>query len=227
MCVYRLRGVLPPEITNIKLHISYDKHFNLIRGNEIPGVYVGISARSPLSSTSLIWQHFASYGVYPYAHASYVERFGLPQTWEDLDHHRIAGYQWSEPFTYLAFKESNPLLFLGRDDGNPRQPFVTTDDLEVCRMLIESGQAIGLLPPFLAQMNGFVPLFVGCYDPSIGIMTNVHYVIKPGLKSNKRVRAFVEFIKKRARDDAKITSTIWGDSASSKSVQAKPIPTDL
>jgi len=205
------RNVYP----DIKLHVGYDNYANLVRGNEISGVYVGITTRSPLNSTSLIWQKFASYGFYPYAHASYMQRFGLPKTWEDLDSHHLIGYQWSEPFSYLQFKESNPLLFLGRDVDNPREPYVLTDDIDACRVFIENGQGIGMLPPFLAQGSGLMPLFIGVYDPSFGIINNVNYVIKPNLKSNRRVRAFIDFIKKATEMDTKAVINIWGNSDSS------------
>mgnify|MGYP001068462735 CR=1 FL=1 len=194
----------------IELYINYDDYSKLIRGSDIPGVYVGITDRYPLKSTSLIWQKFASYGFYPYAHTSYVRQFGLPKTWADLDHHRIIGYKWSEPFSYLQLKESNPLLFLGRDESNPRAAHVMVDDVEVCRVVIENGLGIGMLPPFLAQGDGFLPLFAGEYDPLWGIISNVHYVIKPDLKSNMRVRSFVEFIKNAAKTEENSISNIWG-----------------
>ncbi|MBN9565525.1 MAG: LysR family transcriptional regulator [Alphaproteobacteria bacterium] len=195
---------------DIKLHIDYDNYVNLIRGIDIPGVYVGLSGRAPLKSTTLIWQKFATYGFYPYANANYVQRFGLPKTWTDLDHHRIAGYQWSEPFTYLEFKESNPLLFIGRDDENPRKPYVILDDIDACRLFIENGHGIGLLPPFLAQGSGFLPLFVGDYNSSFGIINDAYYVIKPGLKTNMRVRTFIDFIKKISTEEANAICNIWG-----------------
>jgi DNA-binding transcriptional LysR family regulator len=194
----------------IDLYINYDDYPKLIRGALIPGIYVGITDRFPLSSTSLIWREFGHYGFYPYAHSSYLQRFGLPKTWDDLDQHRLIGYKWSEPYSYLKYKESNPLLFLGRTDDTPRNPYVVIDDIEVCRVIIENGQGIGMLPPFLAQGNGFLPLFTGEYDPSWGIVSTAHYVIKPDLKSNMRVRKFIDFISDTAKSEEYTVNKIWG-----------------
>jgi len=193
----------------IELHINYDDYPKLIRGADIPGTYVGLTDKAPLKTTPLVWNKFAGFSFYPYAHTSYIQKFGLPKTWDALDQHRIIGYQWSEPYTFLPHEASNPLLFIGRDELDPRKPIVTVDDIETCRLLVERGLGIGMLPPFLTQNQGLHPVLLGIYDQSMGLTSSVYYVYKSLLKSNMRVRTLIDFIKQVSQQDASVISQLW------------------
>ncbi len=193
----------------IELHINYDDYPKLIRGADIPGTYVGLTDKAPLKTTPLVWKQFVSFSFYPYVHADYVEKYGMPKNKSDLDGHKIIGYKWTEPYDFLEYEQSNTLLFLNRDGDNLRKPIVTVDDIETCRLLVERGIGIGMLPPFLTQGRNFIPVFLNEYDPCLGLSFEMNYVYKTNLKTNARVLAFVEFIKEVSSKEARITLNTW------------------
>jgi DNA-binding transcriptional LysR family regulator len=183
---------------SIHLYVDSDTINQLPRGSEIAGTFLGLTTAPPPVNTPLVWQKLNTYSYFPFAGKKYVDKFGLPKTYDELDQHRFIGYKWSADFSHIDHKGSNPFLYQTRLDSDPREPYVVVNDIEVCRAMIEEGIGIGMLPKFLANNESFVPVLPDIFSPELSVTRTIYYVIKENLKSNARVRALINFFKEKA-----------------------------
>ncbi|MBN9565658.1 MAG: LysR family transcriptional regulator [Alphaproteobacteria bacterium] len=186
---------------SIHLYIDSDTVAQLPRGSEIAGTFLGLTTSPPPLNTPLIWQKLDDYSYFPFAGRKYIEKVGLPKSYEELDQHRFIGYKWSADFSHIDHKGSNPLLHQARLESDPRESYVIVNDIEVCRAMIEEGVGIGMLPKFLANNDSFVPVLPDVFSPELSVTRTIYYVIKENLKSNARVRALINFFKEKVAQD--------------------------
>ncbi len=77
-----------------------------------------------------------------FASRSYVSRFGLPKTPDELDSHRLISFA---PKLKNPFNDADSLLHVGRDQRNPREIFLFVNNSIALLKLIKMGLGIGSL----------------------------------------------------------------------------------
>jgi DNA-binding transcriptional LysR family regulator len=182
---------------SVLLNLVADDERLLAFSSSINGITVGLSAFKPPNKTSLIWLKLFDYHWYPYAHQSYLDRYGEPMTMQELDQHRIIGYQWAAEHKHLTYSSSNILLSEGSKQ-KLRKPWVLTDDITCSLNIVFQGQAIAILPRFVGDDFGLKRLEIKDFDKKISLQQTLHFVYPQNLRDNKRITAFKIFIQQKA-----------------------------
>lgn len=78
-----------------------------------------------------------------YAHRRYIEKHGVPQTVEELDHHRIIAFAHNMNEIYDTLNPPLWLLSEGRPCGTLRTPYFSVNNIHCILQAIESGIGIG------------------------------------------------------------------------------------
>ncbi len=153
---------------------------------------VAIRLRQPMQA-DLIQRRLFTVHFHLYAAASYLERFGAPQSVEDLDRHRIV--TWGSPVpAYL--RDVNWLEVAGRAPGSPRQPVLRISNLYAIHNAIRRGVGIACLPDYLMEEDSdLVRLQLEAQLPSF----STYFVYPEELKNSARVNAFRDFLVEKAR----------------------------
>ncbi|MBN9565271.1 MAG: LysR family transcriptional regulator [Alphaproteobacteria bacterium] len=194
-----------------EFHVRYPTVFLNVRAEEskaltyagqLNGAFVGLTGLPIPNNSLFIWKELGKAEFYPYAHKSYIDKYGLPETFEDLDCHNIFRYEWNNAYTdYRDDAKNNPLLYLGRKCSSPRAHTAIMDDTVQCKLLIQNGLGIGTIPKYLARNTEFIQLFQGLYDPAMSIGGAVNLVYPAYGKDNAKIRAFRDFMLSTLKSD--------------------------
>jgi DNA-binding transcriptional LysR family regulator len=153
---------------------------------------VAIWAREPQQS-DLIRRPLFSMQVHAFASASYIRKFGTPQTVKDLDKHRLVAFV-GNPAPHLS--TINQLEMLGREGREPRQPAFRASTVLALKFAIRSGIGIGMIPDYLTEEEGdFVPVLRDVEMPKLPVF----FVYPEELKTAKKVQVFRDFLISKAR----------------------------
>ncbi len=194
---------------DIEIMINTDEYQMLPNASYFSGTYVGLTPLAPPRDTGLIWQVLCEFHFYPYAHPAYLQKYGMPRTFEDLDHHRIIGYRWSRAHSGLDPIGSNPLLFQGRHEKNPRKPFLEVDDVLTARAMVESRVGIGFLPFYQVINSQLMPVLQGIYDVNMSYQKKNFYVYPPYLQGNARIQKFLKYLKEMSQGENSLIEKQW------------------
>jgi DNA-binding transcriptional LysR family regulator len=194
---------------DIDIMINTDEYQMLPNASFFSGTYVGLTPLAPPRDTSLIWQEFYEFHFYPYAHPAYLQKYGVPRSFEDLDQHRIIGYRWSRAHSGLDHAASNPLLYLGREGQKPRRPYVEVDDVMACRALADSGAGIVFLPFYHIINSQLMPVLQGVYDRESVPKKYAYYLYPAYLSGNARVKALVVYLKQAMGKEVLLIDRQW------------------
>jgi DNA-binding transcriptional LysR family regulator len=148
---------------------------------------VALRLREP-TQPDLIRRRLFSVHYSAYASRAYLERFGRPQSTQDLDTHRILAFG----ITGAAYLSNlNRLLTLGREPKNPRTPAISINNLYALRNVIEKGAGIGVLPDYaIAEDTPLSRLELGVEMP----VFDCWLAYPEEMKNVARVMAFRDFL---------------------------------
>lgn len=150
---------------------------------------VAIRFHEPKQS-DLIQKHLATVRHVICAAPSYLERFGRPQTVQDLDQHRIVAYG---PHAPDPLKDVNWILDAGASHGR-REPVLALNNIYGLLQAVEAGIGIGALPSYLFKHSGKVmPLLTDAVGPRFPI----YFVYPRELKRSIRVVVLRDFLAAR------------------------------
>src|SRR4051794_37586455 len=117
---------------------------------------VAIRLRQP-QQPDLIQRKLFSVRFHAYASPEYLKRKGTPRAFDELDKHRVLLLGGTMPNFLL---NRNWLTKVGRDDKNPRAPFLTINNVLGVVRACQRGVGIAMLPDYLIEENGgLVQLF--------------------------------------------------------------------
>ncbi|WP_404402863.1 LysR family transcriptional regulator [Pelagibacterium halotolerans] len=129
-----------------------------------------------------------------YAAASYIERFGMPKSIEDLDAHQIISFGEPSP-SYLG--DVNFLERVGRSDSNPRRTALKVNAIYGMMQACRQGIGIAMLPDYISEEEPTLQRVL----PDIDLPAfDTYFVYPPALKNSKRVGVFRDFLVSKARD---------------------------
>ncbi|MDD9908110.1 MAG: LysR family transcriptional regulator [Ahrensia sp.] len=129
-----------------------------------------------------------------YAAPSYIEKYGKPETIDDLDQHRIVAWGGDAP-NYLS--DVNWLLGAGMPSGKRRNPVLKINSLLAIRRAIETGAGIALLPDYsIEEGSSLVPVMTGTDVPSF----DTYFAYSSELRHSARLGAFRDFLLEKAKN---------------------------
>src|SRR5579871_2762554 len=179
------------------LELYPDIHIRLITTDEeldlaMREADVAIRLRQP-TQPDLIQRKLFSMHFHAYASPEYLKRYGTPHKPEDLDKHRILALGGNAP-TYLQ-----NVLWLteaGRNNGEPRVPWFTINNVLGLVRACQRGLGIAMLPDYLVEENGGL---VQLFGEAEAVALDAYFVYPEELKSVARVQAFRDFLVAKAQ----------------------------
>lgn len=153
---------------------------------------VAIRLRTP-TQPDLIQRKLFTVHFHLMASPAYLKRYGMPETAEDLDEHRIVVFGENAP-TYL--KDMNWLCTAGRGSGEPRQATLAVNNLVAIRNAARRGVGIAMLPDYMIDKEAeLVPVLSDYTIPTF----DSFFVYPAELKDSARVTVFRDFLLANAR----------------------------
>ena len=132
--------------------------------------------------------HFHVYGA-----SSYLKKFGVPKSLNDLQSHRIVTFGGLPP---SPIQKLNWLETAGLEPGEKRAPVMTTNNLYSLRQAVKQGIGIAVLPDYLARdENDLVTILHDTDVPQL----DTFFVYPEELRKSKRVVVFRDFLLAEAR----------------------------
>ncbi|HRN83741.1 MAG TPA: LysR family transcriptional regulator [Hyphomicrobium sp.] len=157
---------------------------------------VAIWTREP-EHADLIRRPLFTAKVRPMASTKYTRRFGVPETFEDLDGggHRILSYngipqQLLPAITWLEKA--------GRDGQEPRLPAFRSNSVVAIQHAVLAGIGIGMIPDYMSEQDAdLIPVLQKIESdlPSLPVL----YVYPEELKGSKKVQVLRDFLVAKAR----------------------------
>jgi len=148
---------------------------------------VAIRLRQP-TQPDLIQRKLFQVRSHAYASPEYIKRFGQPQSFDDLDNHRIILLSNAPP-TFIANRSW--LVEVGRDPRNPRPCYLTFNNVLGVRRACQAGIGIAMLPDYLVESDGG---FVQLFGEGDGTILDGYFVYPEELKNVARVQVFRDFL---------------------------------
>jgi DNA-binding transcriptional LysR family regulator len=155
---------------------------------------VAIRLRQPIQP-DLIQRKLFSLHFHACASPEYLKRFGTPRSVDELGQHRMVVLGGTVP-PWLQ-QSGNWLLGAGHDGGQPRTPWLTTNNVLAVLRACQRGIGIAMLPDYLVEeSSGLVQLFG---DTSSTLAYDAYFVYPEELKSVARVQVFRDFLVSKAQ----------------------------
>ena len=152
-----------------------------------------IRLREPQQS-DLIQRKLFTVHMHVYAAPSYINRYGEPQSIEDLDHHKIITFGEPAP-NYLL--DVNWLEIAGRDSDNPRQSALQINSLTSIKRACLLGIGIAMLPDYIVGRDpGLLQLVTNADVPSF----DTYFCYPSEMKNAAKLKVFRDFIVAKARN---------------------------
>lgn len=128
-----------------------------------------------------------------YASNSYIKKFGMPKSLDDLDNHRILTFGGKAP---NPIQKLNWLETAGLKPNEKRIPAVTINNLYSLRQAVKRGVGIAVLPDYLAADDD--ELVNVLHDADVPNL-HTYFVYPEELRNSKRVIVFRDFLLSETR----------------------------
>jgi DNA-binding transcriptional LysR family regulator len=131
------------------------------------------------------------------ASTKYTRRFGVPETFADLDNgsHKVLSYSGQPPQLLPAISW---LETAGRDGQEPREPVLMTNSVVAIKQAVLAGIGIGMIPDYMTEQDSdLVPVLTKC-DADLPQLP-VLFVYPEELKGSKKVQVLRDFLVAKAR----------------------------
>ncbi|KQT83382.1 LysR family transcriptional regulator [Aurantimonas sp. Leaf443] len=151
-----------------------------------------IRLRQP-QQPDLIQRRLFTVHLHVYAAPAYIQRFGTPETVDDLGHHRLITFGEPAP-NYL--RNLNTLETIGLPEGQSRSPILQINNLMAIRSAIESGIGLALLPDYMIDKRAKLVQLL----PDLDLPTFDTYLCYPEqMRSAAKLKVFRDFLISKAR----------------------------
>jgi len=178
------------------LELYPDVRLTFVANDAIPSLEFGeahIMIRPYVHGTEgegLIQKHLITNHVGLYASKDYLEKFGVPKTPEDLDHHRLIAFGDHAEAAY--FNAMNCHLTIGANPGCMREPFLQVNLPSARLYLAEEGAGVCAISK---EHPGLENLKLVQVLPEVQLPTVESYYIYPKeLEKSKKVIAFRDYL---------------------------------
>lgn len=151
-----------------------------------------IRLRQP-QQADLIQRRLFTVHFHVYASTSYVERFGAPETLDDLGDHRVIVWGDGAP-NYLA--DVNWLLTAGMPPGKSRTPALKINSILAIKRAVRRGAGLALLPDYsIDPSDDMVTVMTQTDVPSF----DTYFAYSAELRHSARLSAFRDFLLEQAK----------------------------
>ena len=150
---------------------------------------------APPQQPDLIQRHLFTLRHGAVASAEYLDRYGMPQTLEELDRHHLIAYDetYNPPFTDI-----NWLLTAGCQTGQARRPVLRVNNIYGMFRACAVGMGIAALPDYMANLTtGLLPVLPQHEGPT----HDAYFVYPEELRHSSRVTVFRDFLLSRLHED--------------------------
>jgi DNA-binding transcriptional LysR family regulator len=152
-----------------------------------------IRLRQPQQS-DLIQRKLFTVHMHVYAAPSYINRYGEPQSVEDLDDHRIISFGEPAP-NYLL--DVNWLEIAGRSSDNKRPPHLQINSQTSIKRACLLGIGIACLPDYIVGRDpGLIQLAINADVPSF----DTYFCYPDEMKNAAKLKVFRDFVVAKARN---------------------------
>lgn len=146
--------------------------------------------RTFLAHQPTLIQHYATtFSMRLYASQEYLDKFGTPQTAEDLDNHRLISFN-SGDMRHLD--NMNWILKVGHKGGSIREPFLEFNSAACILKAAQLGLGIVELGKGYPAIEGVS--LVEVLPDLKGPVVDIYYIYPEHKKSVRKVQAFLEHI---------------------------------
>lgn len=125
-----------------------------------------------------------------YASAQYLEKFGIPKSIEDLDHHKLIGRSHQQEIPY---KSINWQLMVGREGKPHRKPCILINSINGMEELALQGLGIASLYTeklFTPRQNQLIRILPEITSPPVEIV----YIYPKKLEGMQKINCLKEFL---------------------------------
>lgn len=153
---------------------------------------IAIRLRRP-EQQDLIQRRLFTIHYHAYASAKYIDRFGEPQTTDDLKTHRIVCLGGHQPSFILGV---HTLATLAGDASTPHSNLLVVNDSFALRRAIETGAGIGMAPDYAVEAyQGLVRVLRDVEMPSL----DAYLVYATEMRSVAKLQVFRDFLVSKAQ----------------------------
>ncbi len=191
------------EYQDIDLYIIGDDERLNVKAREADVLIAPFIEHSP----DLIQTYLFSCCLQLYASPQYLEKFGYPQTIDDLNNHRLITFGAD---TIRPYSDIDWLLRVGLPSGKVRKPYLSINSSKGASQLAEQGLGIVALSdefPHIKELN-LVKILPEIKGPTI----DLYYIYPQSLQNSKRVKVFGDYLEKHIPQESKKKSNLVSSS---------------
>ena len=149
---------------------------------------------APPRQPELIQRHLMTVHMHVYAAPTYIKRYGLPKSADELDNHKVIVYGEE---TRPPVPDTNWLLRLGVKGDGRRRPCLTVNNVYAIQRAAEAGLGMAALPEFMVLGNSnLVRVLPELEGPRI----DAYFVYPEELRNSKRIQVFRDFLLRKVAE---------------------------
>jgi len=149
---------------------------------------------APPRQPELIQRHLMTVHMHVYASPTYIKRYGLPKSADELDSHKVIVYGEE---TRPPVPDTNWLLRLGMKGEGRRRPCLTVNNVYAIQRAAEAGLGLAALPEFIVLGNSnLVRVLPEVEGPRI----DAYFVYPEELRNSKRIQVFRDFLLRKVAE---------------------------
>ncbi|NRB31255.1 MAG: LysR family transcriptional regulator [Rhizobiaceae bacterium] len=154
-----------------------------------------IRLRQPLQP-DIVQRRLFTVHFHVFATQDYIDRFGAPESIQDLDKHRLVVWGEGTP-AYLA--DVNWMLTAGMPPGKSRTPVLKINSILAIKRAVQRGAGLALLPDYsVEEDSGLVPVMSSA-DTEVPSF-DTYFAYSSELRHSARLSAFREFLLEQAKN---------------------------
>ena len=149
---------------------------------------------APPRQPELIQRHLMTVHMHVYAAPTYIKRYGLPKSADELDNHKVIVYGEE---TRPPVPDTNWLLRLGVKGDGRRRPCLTVNNVYAIQRAAEAGLGMAALPEFMVLGNSHL---VRVLPELEGPRIDAYFVYPEELRNSKRIQVFRDFLLRKVAE---------------------------
>jgi DNA-binding transcriptional LysR family regulator len=149
---------------------------------------------APPRQPELIQRHLMTVHMHVYAAPTYIKRYGLPKSIDELAKHKVIVYgEESKP----PVEDINWLLRVGVTGEERRRPTLTVNNVYAIQRAAQAGLGLAALPEFMVQgTTNLVRVLPEIEGPRI----DAYFVYPEELRNSKRIQVFRDFLLRKVSE---------------------------
>ncbi|WP_207481362.1 LysR family transcriptional regulator [Arenibaculum pallidiluteum] len=144
----------------------------------------------------LVQRHLMTVNFHIFAHASYIQRRGMPRTVEELDNHDLLAFP---PDARWPTSNVNWLLEAGNAPEGGRKAILRVNNAYAVYKAVQSGLGMAALPDYMVEGDREIVRVLPDVD---GPQVEAYFVYAEELRNSKRIAVFRDFLVRKVAETA-------------------------